>query len=79
MYLNNVRIRSSSHDIAALKSKILTYLYINYCPCGQKRQIILLKVPKRENFHLPVFTLSNPIWAGDLGWGLIPKIDYSLF
>jgi hypothetical protein len=26
-----------------------------------------LKVPKRENFELAFFTLSDPIWEGDLG------------
>jgi hypothetical protein len=26
-----------------------------------------LKVPKRENFSLAFFTLSEPIWVGDLG------------
>ncbi len=25
------------------------------------------KVPKRENFSLAFFTLSEPIWVGDLG------------
>ncbi len=24
-----------------------------------------LKVPKRENFELAIFTLSDPIWVGD--------------
>jgi hypothetical protein len=32
-----------------------------------------LKVPKRENFSLAFFTLSEPIWVCDLGTG--PKID----
>jgi hypothetical protein len=26
-----------------------------------------LKVPKRENFLLAFFALSEPIWVGDLG------------
>jgi hypothetical protein len=28
---------------------------------------VALKVPKRENFSLAFFTLSEPIWVGDLG------------
>jgi hypothetical protein len=32
-----------------------------------------LKVPKRENFSLAFFTLSEPIWVCDLGTGT--KID----
>jgi hypothetical protein len=28
-----------------------------------------LKVPKRENFSLAFFTLSEPIWVYDLGTG----------
>ncbi len=42
-----------------------------------------LKAPQRENFSLRDFTLSEPIWVGDLGTGKInqpffqitPKID----
>jgi hypothetical protein len=33
----------------------------------------VLKVPKRENFSLAFFTLSEPNWVCDLGTG--PKID----
>ncbi len=33
-----------------------------------------LKVPKRENFSLAFFTLSEPIWVCDLGTGT--KIDF---
>jgi hypothetical protein len=29
----------------------------------------LLKVHKRENFPLAFFTLTEPIWIGDLGTG----------
>jgi hypothetical protein len=29
--------------------------------------MLILKVPKRENFSLAFFTLSEPIWVGDLG------------
>ncbi len=32
-----------------------------------RQQKGLLKVPKRENFSLAFFTLSEPIWVGDLG------------
>ncbi len=33
-----------------------------------------LKVPKRENFSLTFFALSEPIWVCDLGSG--EKIDF---
>ncbi len=33
-----------------------------------------LKVPKRENFSLAFFALSEPIWVCDLGSG--KKIDF---
>ncbi len=32
-------------------------------PCNS----VDLKVPKRENFDLVFFTLSEPMWVGDLG------------
>ncbi len=35
--------------------------------------LMCLKVPKRENFSLTFFTLSEPIWVCDLGTG--PTID----
>jgi hypothetical protein len=31
------------------------------------KKCCFLKVPKRENFSLAFFTLSEPIWVGDLG------------
>ncbi len=35
-----------------------------------------LKVPKRENFSLAFFALSEPIWVCDLGTGkLTPDFD----
>jgi hypothetical protein len=29
--------------------------------------VLLLKVPKRENFSLAFFALSEPMWACDVG------------
>jgi hypothetical protein len=37
-----------------------------------------LKVPKRENFLLSFFALSEPIWVGDLGTGEKNRIFYQL-
>ena len=38
----------------------------------------LLKVPKRENFSLSFFALSEPIWVCDLGTGEKNRIFYQL-
>jgi hypothetical protein len=38
----------------------------------------LLKVPKRENFSLAFFALSEPIWVCDLGTGEKNRIFYQL-
>ncbi len=38
----------------------------------------LLKVPKRENFSLAFFALSEPIWVSDLGTGEKNRIFYQL-
>ncbi len=35
--------------------------------CSDFGQPTGLKVPKRENFLLAFFALSEPIWVGDLG------------
>ena len=43
--------------------------------CGCK---YLLKVPKRENFSLAFFALSEPIWVCDLGTGDKNRIFYQL-
>ncbi len=37
-----------------------------------------LKVPKRENFSLAFFALSEPIWACDLGTGEKNRIFYQV-
>ncbi len=37
-----------------------------------------LKVPKRENFSLAFFTLSEPIWVGDLGIAKIIRFFITL-
>jgi hypothetical protein len=37
-----------------------------------------LKVPKRENFSLAFFALSEPIWVCDLGTGEKNRIFYQL-
>ncbi len=37
-----------------------------------------LKVPKRENFSLSIFALSEPIWVCDLGTGEKNRIFYQL-
>ena len=37
-----------------------------------------LKVPKRENFSLAFFALSEPIWLCDLGTGEKNRIFYQL-
>ena len=37
-----------------------------------------LKVPKRENFSLAFFALSEPIWVCDLGTGDKNRIFYQL-
>ncbi len=37
-----------------------------------------LKVPKRENFSLAFFVLSEPIWVCDLGTGDKNRIFYQL-
>ena len=39
---------------------------------------VLLKVPKRENFSLEFFALSEPIWVGELGTGEKNRIFYRL-
>ncbi len=39
---------------------------------------MLLKVPKRENFSLAFFALSEPIWVCELGTGEINRIFYRL-
>ncbi len=38
----------------------------------------ILKVPKRENFSLAFFALSEPIWVCDLGTGEKNRIFYQL-
>jgi hypothetical protein len=38
-----------------------------------------LKVPKRENFSLAFFALSEPIWECDLGTGEKNQIFYQFF
>jgi hypothetical protein len=40
--------------------------------------MINLKVPKRENFSPPFFTLSVPIWVCDLGTGKKNECFYQL-
>ena len=40
--------------------------------------LIDLKVPKRENFSLSFFALSEPIWVRDLGTGEKNRIFYQL-
>jgi hypothetical protein len=40
--------------------------------------VIFLKVPKRENFSLSFFALSEPIWVCDLGNGEKNRIFYQL-
>ncbi len=45
------------------ETKVLIFLnYVAQIICFVK-----LKVPKRENFLLAFFALSEPIWVGDLG------------
>ncbi len=41
-------------------------------------QAVIFKVPKRENFLLSFFALSEPIWACDLGTGGKSRIFYQL-
>jgi hypothetical protein len=38
----------------------------------------ILKVPKRENFSLEFFALSEPIWVCELGTGGKNQIFYRL-
>ncbi len=40
--------------------------------------LLTLKVPKRENFSLAFFALSEPIWVCDLGTGDKNRIFYQL-
>ena len=42
------------------------------------RKTVPLKVPKRENFSLAFFALSEPIWVCDLGTGEKNRIFYQL-
>ena len=47
---------------------------------GESRMIIKqgLKVPKRENFSLAFFALSEPIWVCDLGSGEKNRFFYQM-
>ncbi len=44
-------------------------------PCGKRA---LLKVPKRENFSLAFFALSEPTWVCDLGSRKKNRIFYQM-
>ncbi len=48
------------------------------CSVAQRMQRGSLKVPKRENFSLSFFALSEPIWVCDLGTGEKNRIFYQL-
>jgi hypothetical protein len=41
-------------------------------------EILTLKVPKRENFSLAFFALSEPIWVCDLGSGKKNRFFYQM-
>jgi hypothetical protein len=45
---------------------------------SSSKKIDLLKVPKRENFSLAFFALSEPIWVCDLGTGEKKRIFYQM-
>ena len=44
----------------------------------QATPTVMLKVPKRENFSLAFFALSEPIWVCELGTGEKNRIFYRL-
>jgi hypothetical protein len=48
------------------------------CQMYARSHFLTLKVPKRENFSLAFFALSEPIWVGDLGTGEKNRIFYQL-
>jgi hypothetical protein len=41
-------------------------------------QIVFLKVPKRDNFSLVFFVLSEPTWVCDLGSGEKYRLFYQM-
>jgi hypothetical protein len=50
-------------NIAAAKTSSCHHIVTFLCKTTDE----ILKVPKRENFSLAFFTLSESIWEGDLG------------
>jgi hypothetical protein len=53
-----------------------TTTFIN--PDSPRSKLSPLKVPKRENFSLAFFALSEPTWVCDLGSGKKNRIFYQM-
>jgi hypothetical protein len=60
-----------SHPLHICMPGFPTYLISHYLYLASTHILWqqTLKVPKRENFSLSFFALSEPIWVGDLGTG----------
>ncbi len=72
MHLNTkcVTINRSQPPASLSKAKGATSMFL--------LSYIFLKVPKRENFSLAFFALSEPTWVCDLGSGKKSRIFYQM-
>ncbi len=59
--------------------KYVNEIYVHFAHClSNNIYELCLKVPKRENFSLAFFALSEPIWVCDLGSGKKNQFFYQM-